>query len=273
MKTMRTLPIIIFIGIIINLFKFTLSFDNSQIISILFDSSMRMREMGLELMKKNKTKEKDCEKLINENNLNNENNENSFPIQEDCPGQIIIPPIQQYNNVTIDNQTYSIHPAGNSTDCIPECYLNCQVHFPASLELKYCLLNVCHCTLIEEGRSPEIISPIDNTNPGLERPTLLPPNTVISLNQFIEKPTEGTESTESPYIASKIIPKYKFDEHTERRNYYILMLLLFLIIIPLMVYYTIQLIKYWDKSEELGYEFPYAINDYMLIGEYNPQQS
>lgn len=38
----------------------------------------------------------------------------------------------------------------NNENCIPECYLNCQVHFQDKIEQKFCLLNVCKCEIIEE---------------------------------------------------------------------------------------------------------------------------
>ena len=47
--------------------------------------------------------------------------------------------------------------------CIPECYLNCQVHFPVELEQKFCLLNVCKCEIYQEIKI--IPTPlIDSTN-------------------------------------------------------------------------------------------------------------
>jgi hypothetical protein len=261
MKTLGS-PVIIILIIIISLFEFTLSFDNSQIISILVDSTMKMREMGVELAKKDKTKISNSEETKNE----------KLSFEEgatDITGTQPVTPIQPNNNVTIDNHTYWIHPTGNTTDCIPECYLNCQVHFPDSTELKYCILNVCHCDLVEEGTSGEIVSGVPSEQsgqPGLDQPAdiLPPPRTVLSL---LENPNNIESS--STTITTSSVPDYKFDEHKERRNYYILMLLLFLIMIPLMVYYTIQLFKYWDKSDELGYEFPYVVNDYMLIGEFD----
>jgi len=38
----------------------------------------------------------------------------------------------------------------NNETCVPECYLNCQVHFMEELEQKFCLLNVCKCDIFEE---------------------------------------------------------------------------------------------------------------------------
>lgn len=38
----------------------------------------------------------------------------------------------------------------NNETCVPECYLNCQIHFPDELEQKFCLLNVCKCEIFQE---------------------------------------------------------------------------------------------------------------------------
>ncbi len=46
----------------------------------------------------------------------------------------------------------------NNETCIPECYLNCQIHFLEELEQKFCLINVCECDISEE-----IISIQNNT--------------------------------------------------------------------------------------------------------------
>lgn len=58
----------------------------------------------------------------------------------------------------------------NKESCIPECYLNCQNHFPEELEQNYCLLNVCKCEILKESininksvNKNEIITDISHT--------------------------------------------------------------------------------------------------------------
>jgi hypothetical protein len=84
----------------------------------------------------------------------------------------------QYKNITLDslgssiiinesklkclnntNFTICINISENNNEtCIPECYLNCQVHFLDELEQKFCLLNVCKCEICKE------ILKLNNTN-------------------------------------------------------------------------------------------------------------
>lgn len=58
-----------------------------------------------------------------------------------------------YNNTINSNLTsnYNITNPNNDTHCKPECYVNCQEHFPNVIEQKYCIENVCHCVVVDES--------------------------------------------------------------------------------------------------------------------------
>jgi hypothetical protein len=62
--------------------------------------------------------------------------------------------------------TYEITNPLNDTRCKAECWVNCQVHFPDITEQKFCILNVCHCQIL------------DNPNTGVNI-TITPNNTRI----------------------------------------------------------------------------------------------
>ena len=41
-----------------------------------------------------------------------------------------------------------------------------------------------------------------------------------------------------------------------------------LLMLPPMIYFLIVMYKNWGVSEEISYEFPYIVNEYMLMGEF-----
>jgi hypothetical protein len=58
----------------------------------------------------------------------------------------------------VSNYTIKINTTNMAPECTPECYLNCQVHFSDLTEEKYCIMNVCKCSIIEDSKTkPEIV--------------------------------------------------------------------------------------------------------------------
>jgi hypothetical protein len=83
-----------------------------------------------------------------QNNLNT--NDTSGTIQPPTPNNSSS--IDSNNTTVNQNHTYTIINATvNDTECKPECYLNCQAQFPDITEQKYCIINVCHCQIIESN--------------------------------------------------------------------------------------------------------------------------
>lgn len=150
-------------------------------------------------------------------------------------------------NITLNNVTYSVNKTSNNTECIPECYLNCQVHFPDPTEQKYCLINVCKCDIVEENGNTTKTILIFN----------LAENTSNKDNS-----TTPTDNSISPNI------NYKFDEVKERQNFYFLLALLFILMIPPFIYYLVQMFKNLNNNE-LGYEYPQPVDEYKLLGDLN----
>jgi hypothetical protein len=54
-----------------------------------------------------------------------------------------------YKNCTLGNYTYTFNIT-NSTICIPECYLNCDLHFIPPMEKEYCFVNMCGCEIVSK---------------------------------------------------------------------------------------------------------------------------
>jgi len=123
------------------------------------------------------------------------------------------------NHNKIGNDTFSLNTTDSNIDCKPECYLNCQVHFPDPLEQKFCLLNVCHCQIIEKRIS---LLDVQNDNGSKEYKNNL----------------DGS--------SQNVVQKEKED----RNKFNILLIILLLLFIPSMIYYSFQMYKYFDLAHK-----------------------
>jgi hypothetical protein len=160
-------------------------------------------------------------------------------------------------NTTQSNYTFEINKTANNSDCVPECTLNCQMHFVDPTEQKYCLINVCHCELIETNTNTNTNTNINNINTaGLK---------LVGLNILLDETVNSNRSADN-------LPEYSMNEsqQVEKENFYILVIFLFVIFIPLWVYSLVRMLQNIDKSEMVCYEFPFDVkHDYMLMGEFH----
>lgn len=138
--------------------------------------------------------------------------------------------------ITIDNHTYILNKTDSSTDCKPECYLNCQVHFPEPTEQKYCLINVCHCKIIEMSQIY-----------------------LLSINNDSDDKIKNENKKNHMNIIQK--------EKMERKSYAILMILLYLLLIPFLIYFCCQMYKYSDIADRQYFSLQSMNNDHYSLME------
>jgi hypothetical protein len=172
------------------------------------------------------------------------------------------------------NYTFEINKTANNSDCVPECTLNCQMHFVDPTEQKFCLINVCHCELIETN--PNVKLEVNILAVKLKNQSADNLNNANNTKNIYNENSENNENNgniihimDTPNNNS---PDYKLNEtqEVEKENFYILVVFLFVIFVPLWLYSIVRMVQTMDKSEMVCYEFPYDVkNEYMLMGEFH----
>jgi hypothetical protein len=158
---------------------------------------------------------------------------------------------RELKNITINNHTYWINSTDSNPECKPECYLNCQVHFPDPTEQKFCLINVCKCVLIENTN-------VILTNSGVNY-------SMLALN--IEKENSQPHINEqenfiTPGSKENVIEKEKEDRH----RFNILMIILLIFLVPSLIYFSYEMYKNYDIADLQFYDIQSLNNDqYSLI--------
>jgi hypothetical protein len=205
-------------------------------------------------------KYKNTSTSINESMKNNQNKDNITNTNNQITNKNPYTNTNTNTNTTQSNYTFEINKTANNSDCVPECTLNCQMHFVDPTEQKYCLINVCHCELIETNT---------NTNTNINTNTNTNINTaglkLVGLNILVDETVNSNRSADH-------LPEYNINEsqQVEKENFHILVIFLFVIFIPLWVYSLLRMLQNIDKSEMVCYEFPYDVkHDYMLMGEFH----
>jgi len=158
---------------------------------------------------------------------------------------------KELKNITINNHTYWINSTDSNPECKPECYLNCQVHFPDPTEQKFCVINVCKCVLKDNINLPLTYSLVNYS--------------MLALN--IEKETSQpnipvNEIFITPGSNQNVIEKEKEDRHL----YNILMIILLIFLVPALIYFTYEMYKNYDIADQQFYDIHSINNDqYSLI--------